>query len=59
MPTRDDIREAIVFYDAHGWDWTNVVAFLAMQASGWWPLPKGWVYRRPRNQWAGADAPKE
>lgn len=47
-PAADDIKSAIAFYEARGWDWLSVVAYLSARAVGMWPLPRGWYYRKPK-----------
>lgn len=44
----NEIRACIAFYDKRGWDWTEVVAYLASTSCGAWPLAKGWVFRQTK-----------
>ena len=34
---RDEIKEAIIFYDGRGWDWLPLVSYLTAKANGEWP----------------------
>lgn len=45
---REDIKAAIEFYEARGWDWLMVVSYLSAKATGHWPLPKGFFIRREK-----------
>lgn len=37
MTPHEEIKAAIAFYEARGWDWLPVVAFLSARATGMWP----------------------
>ena len=36
---REEIAHAILFYQMNGWDWLDVVSFIAAKATGHWPPP--------------------
>ena len=49
---QDEIKRAIAFYEARGWEWLSVVAYLSACAVGTWPPPKRETKRggRPRKE---------
>jgi hypothetical protein len=35
---RDEITQAIIFYNGRGWDWLPLVSYLTAKANGEWPM---------------------
>ena len=35
---RDEITQAIIFYNGRGWNWLPLVSYLIAKANGEWPL---------------------
>jgi hypothetical protein len=45
---RHEVKALIRYYDRRGWDWLSALEFTVRRASGTWPQPPCWHYRRGR-----------